>query len=615
MKATKLIVIVVILLAVAGGTIGLLVARGRHAAAGPATATVSRRDLSATLTATGIVRAMVGAEVKVGAQVSGKVLKLYANIGDKVQAGQVIALIDDRDFRARVAQAQADVAAAEAKWRQAAASAAVQPSLTAAVLAQARSGVGAAASHLHQAQVTAQSQPISTGSQIEQARRTLAAAQARLEQARASAAAQPQASQAQIAQATATLRAAEASLTRVKRGARSEEIAQAQAAVRQAEATLKQAEADLGRAQTLFNKGYLSEQDLDSRRTARDVAQEALQTACERLDMVKTQTLPEDLDKAQAEVAQAQAGLEQAMSAAVQVQLRQQDVTAAEAEVQRAQAALQAAQAGRSQDEIARQQVVSTQADVANAEAGYRSAEANTVQNELQRRAADAARAQLMQAQAALRSAQTQLSYTRIAAPISGIIASVTTQEGETVSAGLAAPTFVTIIDLSRLEVDAYVDETDIGKVKLGQEATFTVDAYADKEFTGQVTAVYPKALTQQNVVQYDTVVTVTDTQQLLKPDMTANVTISAERHPQVLSVPNKAIRRENGQKVVYVLEGGTVVPHPVKTGVRDTQYTEILSGVEDGMTVLVGEPEATKSKATNQTVPTASPQGKGTQS
>ncbi|MDP3831967.1 MAG: efflux RND transporter periplasmic adaptor subunit, partial [Ignavibacteriaceae bacterium] len=99
------------------------------------------------------------------------------------------------------------------------------------------------------------------------------------------------------------------------------------------------------------------------------------------------------------------------------------------------------------------------------------------------------AEAQLKQAEANVDFAKVQLSYTKIYATTSGVIASVSTQEGETVSASLASPTFVSIIDLKRLEVNAYVDETDIGKIKVGQEASFTVDTYSDGDFRGKITA------------------------------------------------------------------------------------------------------------------------------
>ena len=110
------------------------------------------------------------------------------------------------------------------------------------------------------------------------------------------------------------------------------------------------------------------------------------------------------------------------------------------------------------------------------------------------------------------------------------MIAQVSTQEGETVSAGLNAPTFVTLIDLERLEVAAYVDEVDVGRIRVGQRATFSVDAFPGEEFTGTVTAIYPRAVIQSNVVNYITTVAIENPDGKLKPDMTANVTIVARR-------------------------------------------------------------------------------------
>jgi HlyD family secretion protein len=590
---------------------GVWIAKTRLAGgpAGPATAKVERRDLSNTLSATGMVQAMVGAEVKVGSRISGRVEKLYANVGDKVAAGQVIALIDDREVKAQVDQAKAALQAAQSRWQQAAAASGAQPGQSAAAVQQAESAVAAAAAHLEQSKAAAAAQPVSTESQIEQARRSLSASQVRLAQARETSEAAPEGNRAAIAQAEAGLQVAQASLQRVQRGARSEEISQAEAAVDQTQAKLTEAETNLDRAQALYKAGYTSAQDLDHSRTLRDVARGDLHAAKQRLTQLKNQTLPEDLDKAKAQLAQAQATFASARNASVQVGLRQRDVTAAEADVQRAEAALRAAEAGRSQDVIAERQVASARADLEKTRAGLRGAKLASVQDELKRRDAQTAADQVTQAQAVVRAAEAQLSYARIVAPIDGIIASVATQEGETVSAGLQAPTFVTIIDLKRLEVDAYVDETDIGKVKVGQQATFTVDAHAGKDFSGQVSAVYPKAIKQQNVVEYDVVINIEDTQGLLKPDMTANVSIAAETHAGVLSVLTKAIRREGGQKVVYALENGVPVAHPVKTGVRDTQYTEIISGVTEGTTVLVGETPANGDKA--KAPAPSSPQGK----
>jgi RND family efflux transporter MFP subunit len=135
---------------------------------------------------------------------------------------------------------------------------------------------------------------------------------------------------------------------------------------------------------------------------------------------------------------------------------------------------------------------------------------------------------QRSEAEANLEYARTQVGYARIYAPIAGVVASISTQEGETVAASFAAPTFVTLLDLARLEVWAYVDETDIGRIRTGQQARFTVDTYPDHEFEGKVTAVYPQAEIRDNVVNYVTVVRFEPPRErTLRPEMTATVKIT----------------------------------------------------------------------------------------
>ena len=199
------------------------------------------------------------------------------------------------------------------------------------------------------------------------------------------------------------------------------------------------------------------------------------------------------------------------------------------------------------------------------------------------------AEALLKQAEANLDYARVQLSYATIHSPISGVIASVSTQEGEAVSASLAAPTFVSIIDLTRLEVQVFVDETDIGKIQIGQEARFTVDTYADSDFRGAVTAIYPKAVIQDNVVNYVVTLTITDFQEkTLRPEMTTNVTIRLGTRMNVLAVPTTAILREQGERYVTVMDSGRASQRKVKTGWKDNGFTEIVAGLEEGETILV---------------------------
>lgn len=199
--------------------------------------------------------------------------------------------------------------------------------------------------------------------------------------------------------------------------------------------------------------------------------------------------------------------------------------------------------------------------------------------------------AQSNQVKETIRYNETQMSYANIYAPISGVIASVATQQGETVSASsLNVPTFVTIVDLNRLEIYAYVDETDIGKIKPGIDATFTVDSFPDKDFKGKVTAIYPKATIQDNVVYYITIISIENSEGKLKPDMTVNATVYLSKRENVLAVPGKSIKREGGKKVVTVLENNKQVQKAVKTGWKDNVYTEIMEGLKEGEKVVTGE-------------------------
>lgn len=199
------------------------------------------------------------------------------------------------------------------------------------------------------------------------------------------------------------------------------------------------------------------------------------------------------------------------------------------------------------------------------------------------------ARAQENLAEANLDAARIQLSYTRIRAPISGVVASVATQEGETVAASFAAPTFVNIIDLDRLEVHAFVDETDIGRISEGLAARFSVDSYPTVEFHGEVTAIYPKAVIQDNVVNYVATVQITERHdRALRPEMTAAVTIVLEPRTDVLAVPAAAVGRDRGERFVTVLEHGSPVRRTVRVDWTHGGWTEITDGLAEGEVILL---------------------------
>lgn len=155
-----------------------------------------------------------------------------------------------------------------------------------------------------------------------------------------------------------------------------------------------------------------------------------------------------------------------------------------------------------------------------------------------------AALAQVRQREAQLEQAQVDLEHTVIRAPVDGVVVSRNVDVGQTVAASLQAPTLFTIAqDLTRMQVDTNVDEADIGQIRLGQRATFTVDSFPGQTFAGEVVQIRKAPLVVQNVVTYDVVVSAQNSQLKLLPGMTANVRIVVDQKGSVLRVPNAALR------------------------------------------------------------------------
>jgi macrolide-specific efflux system membrane fusion protein len=215
------------------------------------------------------------------------------------------------------------------------------------------------------------------------------------------------------------------------------------------------------------------------------------------------------------------------------------------------------------------------------------------------RRQHETAVAREAEAAAAVAAAEVQLAYTTIRAPIAGVIGDISTQQGETVAASFAAPTFLTIVDLDRLEVWAYVDETDIGRIEAGQRATFTVDAYPDTEFAGRVIAIRPTAEVIDNVVNYITLIEIEQRpDRILRPEMTATVNITIEGRSGILAVPNGALRREGRDTYVLIESPTGLLRRSVEPGFRGSEYTEIATGLREGERVMTGAAQPCRATA-----------------
>jgi HlyD family secretion protein len=233
--------------------------------------------------------------------------------------------------------------------------------------------------------------------------------------------------------------------------------------------------------------------------------------------------------------------------------------------------------------------------------------------------------ATVKQHQAALDAARINLGYTNIVSPVDGTVVSRNVTQGQTVAASFQTPTlFLIATDLTKMQVDTNVSESDIGRVAEGNAATFTVESFPDHPFTGSVTQVRQAPQTVQNVITYDVVVSVANPGLLLKPGMTASMRIVTQRRDKVLRVPDQALRyiptatadggaagaakaspnaghtsaHAERQAQVWVLRDGRPQRVPVVIGLDDDSFAEVLKGeLHDGDAVIVSEHSGTAAR------------------
>jgi HlyD family secretion protein len=301
----------------------------------------------------------------------------------------------------------------------------------------------------------------------------------------------------------------------------------------------------------------------------------------------------------------------------------QEKVNASRAGLEKAQVEMRNTRIGLDRQQALRKEGLAPQADYDQARANY-----------------DSARASVQQAAASVKQAETDLKYTKILAPIDGVVVDRQYDVGQTVAASFQAPTLFTIAqDLTKMQVAADVSESDIGAIKVGQNVRFNVDAYPDRDFRGKVSQIRLNATVNQNVVTYPVIVEVENPDRSLRPTMTANVSIEVARVRNALRIPNAALRwrpeaksgaasaeeraaaigqgggavaaaRQAGAgarggaggrrgrggptatQTVYKLPAGKEEPAPaeVKTGISDGRVTQVVSGqVAEGDTVVTG--------------------------
>jgi HlyD family secretion protein len=330
-----------------------------------------------------------------------------------------------------------------------------------------------------------------------------------------------------------------------------------------------------------------------------------------------------NLDASRASVANAQAVIQQAMAG---IQSAKSSLAAAQANVLKAQAVADDAKVKVDRRVIMVKQGADAKEDLETAQTTYKSAVADHDALVAQQQAVEdsvkvaqaqlnvanslltANQAQVKQFTAALESTQLDLDHTKITAPVDGVVVSRNVDVGQTVAASLAAPTLFQIAqDLTKMQVDTNVSEADVGRVRVDQPATFTVDAYPGQVFTGKVTSIREAPINVANVITYDAVIGVSNLDLKLFPGMTANVKILVDQRPNVLRVPNAALRyhpasetapaggkggRKGGaaEEAVWTLNADNKPQRVVvATGESDGTYTEVTKGdLKDGDRVIL---------------------------
>lgn len=214
----------------------------------------------------------------------------------------------------------------------------------------------------------------------------------------------------------------------------------------------------------------------------------------------------------------------------------------------------------------------------------------------------DAARMDYQVADAAYDDAKSQLEDTTIKAPVDGQIIGKPIPAGQTVSPGISTPmVLMTIADMSKMQIETQIDESDIGKVAMGQKANFTVDAYPGKTFTGVVSNISQKAAIQQNVVYYPVIIDVVGSDvELLKPTMTARVSVLIGESKNTLLVPLMVVKDNKGQRFVQVVKNGHTQNVSVTTGLASDDMIEVTSGLTDGDQVIMPQGKQTGTPASS---------------
>jgi HlyD family secretion protein len=582
-------------------------------------------DLSAAATASGRLLPQLEASLALG--ISGQVNEVYVEIGDEVQAGDVLVQLEASSLERAIRSADQSLAIQEsnlAELRQGASDeeiAAAKASVTQAQagVLQSEAAVAQAEANLAELRQGASDEDIAVAeASLESAKASLASAQAGLVSAqsgltkaqlsRDALADADVTAKANLRSAQAALSSAQAQLAALLEGADAETVEQARLNLEQAKNSLWNAQLErdavngrpgtpeyvkdqmniaVANAEIAVRLAELSYLQAQEGATDEAVTATKATVASAEAQVTNAQAQLDDIDD---QIAQAEAAVVQAQASVAQAEA---GVLQAEAAVTQAEANLASLLAGASEEKIA-----ATEAQVAQAKAGLLQARAALAQSEANLASLLAgaseeriavAEAQVAQARISLEDARDNLSKATLTAPFDGVVTEVYVAKGE-----WASGPAMELVDTASMHVVLDMDEIDIGEIAVGQPTVVTLEAWPDERLTGEVVAIAPKAKIQSEIVTYEVHLRVEAGDLPVLTGMTANAELITAERENVLLVPNRAITadRQAGKYYVNLVEGDSIAKTEVTIGLRDKDFTEITSGLEEGDELFIGEVE-----------------------
>jgi len=518
-------------------------------------AKVEKGEIVKSVSCDGVIEPVTNIEIK--SNVGGTIVKLYAEEGDYVKAGQLLAQIDPVDVLTTLEKEQNNLITAKAKVTSSENSLSIQKQQAIADLESARESIRSATAKLGQAKKESNIQPNLTSNEIAIAKTNLLQAKASLEQ---------------LKKATSIQRKVTAKTN-----------------YDSAKANYDQANKTHERNKQLLEKGFLSKKDFETAEELYLSSKATLEDAKQKYDTIKEE-VDQDIQIAEEKVNQAEISYQNAKTNSAQIDIKQYDVTAA----------------------IAALKI---------AKANYSSAEANLKQINVKESDLVQSKANLSSAKSSVQNAQTNYAYTNITAPRDGVIVKKWAEEGSIIMAGRASTAgsssgvvIYEIADTTKMQVSVSVDETDIYNIFPNQDVKISVDAYPDKVFTGKVTKIAPRAETDSGVTTVPVEVTITQKNTDLKPVMNATCEFIIATKKDILIAPIDYINIMGDKASAIVMKDGKPQNVEVKIGMQGEEQLEILSGLKEGDEIISPrsiEMQNSKNKKSGKDVPSSSSSSK----